>query len=392
MTVGLQRRARKHGHAFYWSAAAVSRHAGDYPGPKIVRLRGATDEERSAECEAHTAALRQWLDNAKRHGHLFTGTFESLVECYRRDDVSTYRDAKPKTRRQYDHSLRLALDRFSGRRIADLTGRDFAAFYRDLRAPAESGGLERIARAYTAIKCLRIVLHYGASVGYDGCAAAAGMLSHQRYEAPPPRESALSYDQARAIIDTALASGRRSVAIAQALQFELGLRQIDIIGEWHGEDVQGGIVAHGRRWAGGIVWQEISGGILRKRTSKTGAVGEWDLTLCPLVLRALGSLETAGSVGPLVIDEGTGRPYSYRAFARAWRAAADEAGVPRGVWNMDSRAGGITEGADAGAAIDDLRQLATHSDGRMTGRYVRRRLEATRRVADLRALRRERGS
>src|SRR5262249_46543888 len=38
-----------------------------------------------------------------------------------------------------------------------------------------------------------------------------------------------------------------------------------------------------------------------------------------------------------------------RPYAREWRVVARAAGVPDQVWNMDARAGGISEADDAGA-------------------------------------------
>lgn len=65
-----------------------------------------------------------------------------------------------------------------------------------------------------------------------------------------------------------------SIAIAQALQFELTLRQIDVIGIWEPLDVTGehtGIINKGQRWTGGVTWSHIdSHGILSKVTTKTG--------------------------------------------------------------------------------------------------------------------------
>lgn len=57
--------------------------------------------------------------------------------------------------------------------------------------------------------------------------------------------------------------------------------------------------------------------------------------------------------------------------APVWRMIATEAGVPKKVRNMDSRAGAITEATDAGAELEHIRHAATHSDIAMTQRYSR---------------------
>ena len=60
-------------------------------------------------------------------------------------------------------------------------------------------------------------------------------------------------------------------------------------------------------------------------------------------------MPTSARVGPVIIDETAGRPYAKHAYAREWRTIARMAGIPDGVWNMDARAGAITEAEDAGA-------------------------------------------
>ena len=184
--------------------------------------------------------------------------------------------------------------------------------------------------------------------------------------------------------------GRPSIALAQALQFELSLRQKDVIGEWDMADGVGGITAFGARWSGGVTWGDIDSDlILRKATTKNGTIGEWDLKRYPLVMSALESFQPlTDRIGPVVMDEPRGRPYTYRVFHNRWRQIADVSGLPAGVWNMDSRAGGITEGSDAGAPVGDLRLHATHSDVRTTERYIRGALPASNRVADLRTAKR----
>lgn len=388
---GLKVRQRKGGDAFYWVAGAVTRKAGGYP-VKTVRLHYANHEERAARCRVLTAELRQWLAGQGKRSTVFTGSLHSLITCYQQDEDSPYRDVKWNTREHYDDSLSI-LDRAVGkRRIADLTRKDFARWHKNFKAPAEPGGPERLRRAYNAMKVLRIILSYGLSMRYAGCTTARAILHEMKFELPERRESAPTYAQALAIIDHALEIGRPSIALAQALQFELSLRQKDVIGEWvDAEGGKSGIVNLGKRWTGGITWSALSGNVLRKKTTKTAATGEWDVSRHDLLVKALAAFEPIGErVGPMIVSERHGLPYSYREFYRDWRAIADAAGVPKDIWNMDSRAGALTEGADAGAVDGDLQKAATHASVKTTNRYIRRTLAATTRVADLRAERRAR--
>jgi len=65
-------------------------------------------------------------------------------------------------------------------------------------------------------------------------------------------------------------------------------------------------------------------------------------------------------------------------------AACAQAGVPANVWNRDTRAGGITEGGDAGVDIELLRHQANHQNISTTQRYNRHTLAKTQKVAELR--------
>ena len=66
-------------------------------------------------------------------------------------------------------------------------------------------------------------------------------------------------------------------------------------------------------------------------------------------------------VGPLIIDEAAGRPYAEFSLAASGALSPSAAGIPDDVWNMDARAGGITEAEDAGADLDHTRSTAAHS-------------------------------
>ena len=94
-------------------------------------------------------------------------------------------------------------------------------------------------------------------------------------------------------------------------------------------------------------------------------------------------------LGPLIIDEKAGRPYAEHAYSREWREVAREAGVPDRVWNMDARAGGISEADDAGADLDSIRSAAGHTQASTTARYVRGTIGKSRKVAELRLAHRE---
>lgn len=379
---GLRPRRRKGETAWYWVATSVTRRAADYP-IKTIRLNEASEEERAARCRLLTAELREWL--AGRDTSAFDGTIRSLVRAYRNVPESPYADVKENTRDDYNQRLRLIETAVGGRHVAVLTAVDFRRWHREFRAPAHDGSEPRIRQAHGLMTMVRMILGFGVSMRMKGCASALGVISQMEFESPKRRKQALAFEQAEKIIDLALAKGRRSIALGQALQFELTMRQVDVIGKWEKADGESGIVYNGNRWGGGLLWSHISAAMtIAKETTKTGAEGQWDLTEHPLVMKALAAYPPEDRIGPMVVSELTGLPYDRHDYAHEWRPFADAADVPRDVWNRDSRAGGITEGWDADATEKDLQRTATHTDPAMTRRYARNSLASSSRVARLR--------
>ncbi len=62
--------------------------------------------------------------------------------------------------------------------------------------------------------------------------------------------------------------------------------------------------------------------VIMKDTTKTGATVVADLKLCPLVMKVLSLVAPDKRVGPLIIDEKSGRPYAEDGYAREWRIVA----------------------------------------------------------------------
>jgi hypothetical protein len=129
--------------------------------------------------------------------------------------------------------------------------------------------------------------------------------------------------------------------------------------------------------------------ILRKPTSKTngGEVAEHDLQLHADVISEL----PKRGVGPIVLDERTGKPWSTSHFSRTFRKVARLAGWPDDVWNMDSRAGAVSEAFEAGADPADVMKAATHRQLSTTMGYNRGAVVQSSRVAELRQKRRNKG-
>ena len=330
-------------------------------------------------CRAEWAKMEAWLVN-ERPMPVFDGTLASLINLYSGDGESPYHDLRHRTQRNYDQHLKLLKVSVGARRIDRLNGEDFRRWYRKLREPKSPGLPPRIAWAHGCMTMLRILFGYGQILGLPNCDKLKGVLGEMRFKDAPPRKAVITYDQVVAFIRKAHELGQPELALAQALQFEGTLRQIDVIGEWLPDPHQ----LSTRRWANGLVWQHIRDYELVKDTTKTGQETSIDFKLYPLALAELQRVPPDQRVGPVIKDGRTGQPFKERRFQKNWRAVARAAGIPDGIMNRDSRAGGVTEGSDAGADLEHLRHHASHSSVTTTARYSRKTLTKTRAVARLR--------
>src|SRR5690606_10413413 len=96
--------------------------------------------------------------------------------------------------------------------------------------------------------------------------------------------------------------------------------------------------------------------------------------------------------GPVIINEGTGMPYSSNYFGEFWRADRKAAGISDKVWARDLRASGISEARAGGVATDDAAKVAGHASTKTTAAvYDRATLEAAERFAEARVARRGKG-
>jgi hypothetical protein len=349
--------------------------------PSVVQLDAAPDDhERIAQlCQIEQAKMEAWLAADDRGPSIeFNGTLGSLIDIYATDTDSPYQDLKYSTQQSYDDDLKILKHTVGARRIAKLTGQDFRRWYNNLRKPAQVGGPERLRRAHGVMTMLRILISYGATIGVAHCDRLETVLGKMRFKTAPAREAIMTYEQAVAFIGKAHELGQPELALGQALQFEGTLRQIDIIGEWIPDpEIRGR-----RRWTSGLIWQDLKDYVLQKPTSKNQRAVAIDFKEYPLALAELAQAPGDRRVGP--IDSKTGEPFKPGMYAKRWRSIATAAGIPSNVWNRDSRAGGVTEGSDAGATIEQMRRHASHASGTTTERYSRKTTDGNRTVARLR--------
>lgn len=391
---GLIQRSGQNGTVrLYWTCSKLAKNLGYKPTLVPVHL---TDDDAIAEtCRRLEDQMLAFI--ARREGAAVPQpsriTLSYVFRQYRERESSGFSRIKWNTRKQYSQVLDQLEDAIGSICVNDINIDFLWRIYNDARWPAGQGNQpDHITKAHNFIKLLRRALSFGVKAELPGCGRVKAILDEERFPAPPPRLVRPEYGHVSAFIEAAKAHGRLSLALGTAIQFECGLRQRDVIGEWEvfcGAP-RSDYVINRRQWVNGLVWGDIGAdGVMTKVTTKTGAVVRHDLTLCPLTWGLITEIRRASFKAgdmPLIVDEATGRPYAEMAYGREWRIVARAAGIPDTIRNMDLRAGGATEADEAGAAPTDIQRALGHSDVKTTMRYIRSdALGRTRRVAEARA-------
>jgi hypothetical protein len=400
----------------YWIARQVVRATMGFPDACIPLPLNATDEEIARICHEHTARLRSWIAEQQRRftdgGQLtrtrYDGSVKSACRIYQEHPLSPFHKVKHNTRRTYLKDLGLIEATVGARLIRNVTILDVQRWYDEWRKPAKPGGKERIDRAHDAVAMFRTLIYFNAALRNVDCKLLAGELERVKFEKGGARQQELTYRHAAAFIKAAMAFERDgtmppgralSVAIGTIAQFELLLRQMDVIGEWADAGatrrLPAGIatLAIGDEvWAGFFTWENIAGWRWRMKTSKSKyrSAADFDLTKYTLLLPLLEAVPLDQRTGAIV-KGAKGLPIRRDMYGRWFRQIARAAGIPDEVWNMDARAGGATEADEAGAALEAIQGALTHTREGMTLRYLRRgRSKQIGLVADARSTKRDR--
>lgn len=402
----------------YWIARQVVRDPMGFPDACIPLPPDADDATLAALCREHTARLYAWIEQtsagAARRAPRYDGTVLSACRVYQEHPHSPFHAVKHNTRRYYAANLAIIEATVGRRLIRNLTVLDIRHWYVQWRSPAKSGGPERIDRAHDAVTMFRTVIAFCAALRHRDCKQLSDELKQIKsaswFEKGGAREAEMTFAQAKAFVRKALELGgkgvipavrARSLAIGVAAQFELLLRQKDIIGEWPptAADVERArargatAIRHGGdTWTGYFTWENVPGWRWRMKTSKSKyrAAAEFDLANYPLLHPLLESVPHAARAGAIVTDE-HGLPVRESSYRKWFRACARAAGIPDAVWLMDSRAGGATEAEEAGVPLELIREALTHSKQDTTVRYIRRRSTRIASVAEARKRAREAG-
>jgi hypothetical protein len=389
----------------YWIAKQVRRDTRGFPDRSIglpplppdadAATLASLEAAWSALCHEHSARLDAWIDREENEGASrltitrYDGTILSACRIYQEHPLSGFHKVKHNTRKTYVKDLKLIERSVGHKRIRNVTVLHVKHWYDEWRRPAEPGGPERIDRAHDGVAMLRTVIYFNAALRNQDCKLLAGELEHVKFERSGAREHELTLAHVRAFVRTAREFGEKGImppertlhlSIGVTAQFEMTLRQMDIIGEWTpagaNRRLPEGIVALDRGheiWAGFFTWENIPGWRWRMKTSKSKyrSAADFDLTKYDLLMPLLEAVPRENRTGAIVKGE-KNLPVRQAMYARWFRQIARAAGIPDEVWNMDARAGGATEADEAGAPLEAIQAALTHTKESTTLRYIRR--------------------
>jgi hypothetical protein len=379
---GLAWRTRRNGsQVAYWVARKDLVKVGYRP--KTVRLHYAPDDPAlTARCRVLQAEMLAWAsENRCGPASYYDGTFASLVQFYETHPDSPYHELRPASAKTYSKTMASLMKHKGERRIDAVDGSDIRRWYKEL-AEAHSKGW-----AYYTINVLKAVLSFGATKRIEECRVLRAELREAKFRAPSARKERLTYEQVVAFRDAAHTMGLGWMALLLTLQFDCSLRRRDVIGEWIDDELGTDGIRNGKRiWRDGLTWAHVDvNGVLRKMISKTmftsQMVAVHTITDYPDLQAELARISPERRVGPIVINSRTGLPPSEAQCRHYFRLIARQAGIPDEVWNMDARAGAVTEAYESGATEEEAKALATHSEVKTSRRYLRDLTEQSRRAA-----------
>ncbi len=391
----------RHGQP-YWIAKQVVRNPLGFPDKCIPLPRDADEAMLAKFCCEHTARLQSWISEQSKPRadgkppepltH-YDGTMTAACRVYQEHPYSPFRKVKYNTRKTYTDSLKLIETTVGARLIRNLNVPNVQHWYDEWRKPATAGGPERIDRAHDTVSMVKTVLRFNAALRRPECKQLAEELGNWQFERGAASDKELTYEQTAAFVRTALDFEARGVmpagralcmAIATTAQFDLMLRQKDVIGE-HAKnslDLERAIKRGATRinwdngdvWTGYFTWENIPGWRWRVKTSKSKYrhVAEFDLTKRSMLFPLLERVPFEERYGAVVKGEGS-LPIRERSHRKWWRQIAIAAGIPEDVCNTHARPGAATEADNAGAPLDLIQTGMTHDERSTTLRYLRRR-------------------
>lgn len=272
----------------------------------------------------------------------FIQNVSDLIRYYRTHEKSPWKGLSHASRVHYDALLGLIEQDRGSERLSNITAETFKRWHDAWSA----GGTTSIAHA--KIGMVRGLLGFGTEILQDDeCGRLFGILCKLKFKSPTARTERLTAKQAGDIRAKARELGRRSIALAQAFQSDVGLLQKDCIGEYVPVSAPGvsDITSGELKWVRGIRWSEIDDNLILRHPS-----GGWhgdvtfDLKRAPSVMEEFriqfGFKDDRSALpasGPVVLSEYDGLPWDAVEYRRWWRRIATACGVPKEVRSADSR-------------------------------------------------------
>ncbi|MDO8876467.1 MAG: hypothetical protein Q8M24_00435 [Pseudolabrys sp.] len=322
----------------------------------VAALTGLRKVAVSLHGEPRLPSSSEELPGTNSNNSLNSLTVSELSKKYR--DDKSFLERRFNTRGHYLTVIKQIETEIGPRKIADLTVEDIQALYDGWVATRGAS------MAHGMIGIFRIMIYFGANTLRDPhCERVSVILHRMRFSQPKSTAEKLTSAQADAIRTAARKLNRPSIALAQALQSDLDLSQIDVIGTWVPDTEPGDSDIHyaGNKWLYGLRWEGIDDKfVLRHVTSKQGVEVVIDLQSSERVVEELrlaqggdGPLQRDKfpATGPVVWCESTDLPWTPAEFRRYWRKAATIAGVPSTVKNGASRGSTSSDKEDGRADV-----------------------------------------
>ena len=382
---GLKWRQRRNGPEVpYWFADKKAVAAG-YP-VKSANLKPFADRPAMLKerAERLQSEMMQWMAGDRNTAPLFDGTFRLLLNPYEREPESSYQELKPGVMETYNVYIRKLREHIGNLRVDQADGRDLKRWFATWRT--DPNGSDHLPRARMVLAVLKAATSFGVVCRLPGCKSFQEVMGEIEFPSPRSRSFAPTAQQIEAARKAAHAAGHPRRALLYALVYDTTGRAFDFLGRWMPISYHkpSSVLGYGKKWIGPH-WSVIDDQLMMKiqpsKTENTTAVEiSFDLSICPMVMEELAQIPASERNGPLIINERAGLPYIYQTFRLGWNADFQAAGMPKGMWCRDLRAGGVTEGGKAGASKDDRRKVAGHAKEKQTEKYDRDQLAAQRRV------------
>lgn len=375
---GLKLRRNKNGEArLYWTCNDRASKLGFQP--TVVAIHSDNDRGIKSDWALLEGQMLNWI--AEREGSAGPLpneiTITTLVNIFIDSPASALNVGQLHFKTRQDNiNMLLRIDREIGNtKVTDITQDLVAIWYKQFRWPNGQGRQpDHVTTARKLMYMIRRIVDFGVvNKNINDCIRAGVVLKSVKVATPPQREAYITYDEVMRVVNHAKEIGRISIALGTALQFEGLFRQKDVIGEWEPitDKPTSLYVMNNRQWVKGMTWDMLNMGVFSKKTVKRQKIVSHDVSLYPITMSLIQLIpEEKRLFGPVIIDERAGRPYANWAYGKEWLRIAREAGVT-GVWNMDARAGGISEALASGGSMSDTQKVAGHSDPRMTSKYER---------------------